>query len=213
MEAIETCGSRALASHESPFVSFTHEKVLKFIMLTPTRFIGPIPAGWLKSNRHAWYKRQLRLDNYSSRAATFHAGTDTSSQRRLTGLEGGPSTSARHGSTFPQPDDIANEGTYDIESDGGSNVEASPVNPILRSTEANADNREGRDLATNSNGAPSAISLEQVPPTHHGRPRTKSSGKSQGDSFATAKETPDSPGDTKPNTAALPSREISQSKF
>ncbi|KAH0559929.1 hypothetical protein GP486_003552 [Trichoglossum hirsutum] len=181
------------------------------LTLTSTRFVGPIPAGWLNSSRQSWYKRQLRLDNYSSRAATFRADADTSSQRRLTGLGDGPSISARHGRSFPQPEDIADGEACDTESDGGSTVGVSPAIPALRSTEADEDNGEDIDLAFNSDGEPSVTSLERVSPAVQGRPRTKSSGRSQGDSsFVTAKETLSSLDDTKPSRAALPGREIPQ---
>lgn len=75
-------------------------------------FIGPIPEGWLSSNRKSWYKHRLELSSYSSRAATFHAAATPDPRRRtLTGLD--RSTRARLSLSFPQPEDAedsANEG-------------------------------------------------------------------------------------------------------
>ncbi len=71
-------------------------------------FIGPIPQGWLKSHRKSWYKEYLSLANYSSRAATFSAGSDIAHRRQITGLDG-PSASATLRHSFPQPEDAASD--------------------------------------------------------------------------------------------------------
>ncbi|KIW14668.1 hypothetical protein PV08_07452 [Exophiala spinifera] len=72
-------------------------------------FIGPIPEGWLNSNRKSWYKRRLELSTYSSKRASFHASADTGPHNRtLTGLDG-PSTAARISFSFPQPEDVHDE--------------------------------------------------------------------------------------------------------
>ena len=75
--------------------------------LTTRRFfIGPIPEGWLNSNRKSWYKRRLELSTYSSRRASFNAAVGSGSHQRTgAGLEG-PSTAARMSFSFPQPEDV-----------------------------------------------------------------------------------------------------------
>lgn len=92
----------------------------KHLHITSRRFfIGPIPEGWLNSNRKSWYKRRLELSTYSSRKATFNAAAYTGPHRRtLTGL-GGPSTAARMSFSFPQPEDV-----FDQTSTGGSTPDA-----------------------------------------------------------------------------------------
>ncbi|KAK5412467.1 hypothetical protein LTR06_005437 [Exophiala xenobiotica] len=87
--------------------------------LTSRRFfIGPIPEGWLNSNRKSWYRRRFELSTYSSRTASFNAAADTGPHHRtLTGL-GGPSTAARMSFSFPQPEDV-----YDGESSVGDEVQ------------------------------------------------------------------------------------------
>ncbi|KAK5956393.1 hypothetical protein OHC33_002970 [Knufia fluminis] len=68
-------------------------------------FIGPIPEGWLSSNRKSWYKRRLELSSYSSRKASFNAQEgQTHHQRTMTGLD--RSAVARMSFSFPQPEDI-----------------------------------------------------------------------------------------------------------
>lgn len=75
--------------------------------LTTRRFfIGPIPEGWLNSNRKSWYKRRLELSTYSSRKASFNAtSAGEPHQRTMTGLDG-PSVTARMSFSFPQPEDV-----------------------------------------------------------------------------------------------------------
>ncbi len=62
----------------------------------------------MNSHRKSWYKRYISSSSYSSRAATFSAGPDVSRQRRVTGLDG-PSATAAHGRSFPQPEDVDEE--------------------------------------------------------------------------------------------------------
>ncbi|KAF2101688.1 hypothetical protein NA57DRAFT_35161 [Rhizodiscina lignyota] len=100
-------------------------------------FIGPIPEGWLKSHRRDWYKHHLHL-NYSSRAATFHADPNVSTQRRLSGLEG-PSTSATYHQTFRQPDDILNE---EDEEEGEQEANVTGEVEVARSSNPNKDVRQ-----------------------------------------------------------------------
>lgn len=67
-------------------------------------FIGPIPKGWLSSNRKSWYKRRLELGSYSSRAASFSAADgQTHHQKTMTGLD---RANARINFSFPQPEDV-----------------------------------------------------------------------------------------------------------
>ncbi|TID26372.1 hypothetical protein E6O75_ATG00865 [Venturia nashicola] len=66
-------------------------------------FIGPIPTNWLNSHRKEWYKHHLHI-NYSSRAATFHAGDNVSTRRSVTGLDGNPIAHS-----FPQPEGLVEE--------------------------------------------------------------------------------------------------------
>lgn len=75
--------------------------------LTTRRFfIGPIPEGWLNSNRKSWYRRRLELSTYSSKKASFNAAAGHEAHHRMmTGLEG-PSTAARMSFSFPQPEDV-----------------------------------------------------------------------------------------------------------
>lgn len=87
--------------------------------LTSRRFfIGPIPEGWLNSNRKSWYRRRLELSTYSSKQASFNAAVeDGPHHRTMTGLSG-PSTAARIAFSFPQPEDA-----YDETSSGADAVE------------------------------------------------------------------------------------------
>ena len=80
-------------------------------------FIGPIPEGWLKSHRKAWYSRYL-LSDYSSRTVTFSAKPGISHQRQITGLDG-PSASATFSRSFPQPEDLDEEPEVANASDDG----------------------------------------------------------------------------------------------
>ncbi|KIX04164.1 uncharacterized protein Z518_07718 [Rhinocladiella mackenziei CBS 650.93] len=114
--------------------------------LTSRRFfIGPIPEGWLNSNRKSWYKRRVELSSYSSRRATFRAAEDHGPHRRtLTGLDG-PSTATRMSFSFPQPEDVfdeassagemadAEEGDGDQET-GTRNIEPLATNELLHSS-------------------------------------------------------------------------------
>lgn len=90
--------------------------------LTTRRFfIGPIPEGWLSSNRKSWYKRRLELSSYSSRAATFHAAEGQGQHHRtVSGLD--RSVAARMSFSFPQPEDIE-ESASDKEIPDGSQTE------------------------------------------------------------------------------------------
>ena len=98
------------------------------VHLTTRRFfIGPIPEGWLNSNRKSWYKRRLELSSYSSRRATFTASKAVGTHRRtLTGLEG-PSVAARMSISFPQPEDA-----YDESGGDTTDVEDTDDEPVPR---------------------------------------------------------------------------------
>ncbi|KAF2272017.1 meiotically up-regulated gene 56 protein [Westerdykella ornata] len=96
-----------------PHDSYTAQKLQhatpEHIHLTSRRlFIGPVPEGWLKTNRRDWYKHHLHI-NYSSRAATFTSSDPRKAwTRRLSGLEG-PSSSALFQHSFPQPEELSAE--------------------------------------------------------------------------------------------------------
>jgi len=72
----------------------------------------------LNSHRKSWYKRYTTSSTYSSRVATFSAGPDVSHQRQFTGLDG-PSATAAHRRSFPQPEDVDEE--EEEEEDEGTN--------------------------------------------------------------------------------------------
>ncbi|KAI9833925.1 MAG: hypothetical protein M1819_003434 [Sarea resinae] len=118
-------------------------------------FVGPIPEGWLKSHRERWYRHHISLANYSSRAATFSAGSNVSYQRRVTGLDG-PSSSAIYGHSFPQPDDASDPSSDD---DVEVTVDEPPAQPIPRSTDADPDSSEQDTNPAFDNG-PSSIPLD-----------------------------------------------------
>ena len=108
--------------------------------LTTRRFfIGPIPEGWLNSNRKSWYRRRVELSTYSSRKASFNAAAGGGSHHRTTtGLEG-PSTAARMNFSFSQPEDI-DEATSESDvtqvdtdteaEESGSEREAREIEPV-----------------------------------------------------------------------------------
>ena len=97
-------------------------------------FIGPIPEGWLSSNRKSWYKRRFELSTYSSRKGSFTAADNKLHHRTLTGLDG-PSTTAQVGFSFPQPRDVNEESEHDgasstdTEADD-SDIEARILEPL-----------------------------------------------------------------------------------
>ena len=103
----------ATSSHGIPGLdpdSYTAHKLKhaspEHLHLTTRRFfIGPIPEGWLSSNRKSWYKRRLELSTYSSRKASFTAREGQAyRQRTMTGLD--RSAAARMSFSFPQPEDF-----------------------------------------------------------------------------------------------------------
>ncbi|KAI9816288.1 MAG: hypothetical protein M1827_001890 [Pycnora praestabilis] len=174
-------------------------------------FIGPIPEGWLKSHRKAWYKHHLHI-NYSSRAATFHAAENVSHQRHVTGLDG-PSALMKLGQSFPQPDDVDEEEDDQDDIDADEEADATTETPtaiaVPRSLEPDAmPEVEG---AIDDNQGPSPTPLEPRPsgrrsisiPKHRSKAkksrkkRAQSSPKSHTGSFVTARETfgsPEAPG-------------------
>jgi hypothetical protein len=85
------------------------------LYLTTRRcFIGPIPEGWLKSHRNAWYKHHLGI-HHSSKAPSFSASSDVDRRRRLTGLDAPNASFYR--ATFPQPDNVRGEEAVEDEDD------------------------------------------------------------------------------------------------
>lgn len=116
-------------------------------------FIGPIPEGWLNSNRKSWYKRCLELSSYSSRNATFHAATGQSHHRTKTGLD--PTTGARLSFSFPQPEDVEDsfeeDDTAEETTDEDEDQEARELEPVstepgsaTRSRSSSAHRQQGR---------------------------------------------------------------------
>ncbi|RMZ79642.1 hypothetical protein DV737_g3282, partial [Chaetothyriales sp. CBS 132003] len=75
--------------------------------LTTRRFfIGPIPQGWLNSNRKSWYRRRLELSNYSSRQVSFNVvGPSGLRARTLSGPQT-PLATTPISVSFPQPGDV-----------------------------------------------------------------------------------------------------------
>jgi Sporulation protein family 7 len=104
-------------------------------------FIGPIPEGWLNSNRKSWYRRRLELSTYSSRKASFNAAAGGGPHQRTGADLEGPSTAARMSFSFPQPEDVNDEPSEtsegettqvdetedDSEDEGRETVEIEPV--------------------------------------------------------------------------------------
>ncbi|KAJ9623824.1 hypothetical protein H2204_011010 [Knufia peltigerae] len=176
--------------------------------LTSQRFfIGPIPEGWLNSNRKSWYRRRLELSTYSSRKASFNAAADTGphhrTHRSMTGLDG-PSTAARISFSFPQPEDI-----YDEASSAGE--EAEPESPeeeeVLETTTiepvatSEAPRELGDGLQSEDNVAPpKAIPVRKdkgLDETTNGSAKIVTSPGPT--SFSTAKEQMSAPSDGEPS--------------
>lgn len=112
-------------------------------LTTRRNFIGPIPEGWLKSNRTSWLRRSFNLSNYSSRAATFTASFNN--QRTYDSERDGPSAEAFNAS-FPQPEDVGEEetdrreegeinGSTSRQTAGRSNIDDAPPLQSKRITE------------------------------------------------------------------------------
>ena len=119
-------------------------------MTTRRCFIGPIPEGWLKSHRKTWYSRYVGFSDYSSRAATFSAGTNISHQRQITGLDG-PSASVSLSRSFRQPKDLDDEPEEDIDNDardGGSVPEHGSDDGQVTELEAQATWDDVFDVST-----------------------------------------------------------------
>jgi len=107
-------------------------------MTTRRFFIGPIPEGWLNSNRKSWYKRWRELSSYSSRQVSFNAAADQGLHpRTMTGL-GGPSVATPTSFSFPQPEDVFDDpsesettGVEDEEEgDEGETTGARQIEPV-----------------------------------------------------------------------------------
>ena len=162
-------------------------------------FIGPIPANWLKSHQ-SWAKRQLRLTNYSSKAATFHAAPNVSDARRVTALNDS-SGSGAFSPSFPQPHDLDEESTVDEESDEEDAVQGKP--PVQESSQDSPAKHVAIDEAANDQTAVTSPlkpgstddSLHSSGPASHAdeavqeQPESKASqSKSHGSSFVTARE-------------------------
>jgi hypothetical protein len=109
------------------------------LYLTTRRcFIGPIPEGWLKSHRKEWYKHHLGI-HHSSKAPTFSASSDVGRRRRLTGLDA-PNASAVYRATFPQPDNVREDGLGQDDDDDDDDDDE-PEDP-----DSSSKSTKGRDL-------------------------------------------------------------------
>lgn len=86
-------------------------------------FIGPIPEGWLNSNRKSWYRRRIELSTYSSKRASFTAAADQTYHHRMNdGLD--RSLQARMAMSFPQPGDVEDsEGEHENGCEGQAATE------------------------------------------------------------------------------------------
>lgn len=128
--------------------------------LTTRRFfIGPIPEGWLNSNRKSWYRRRLELSSYSSKNATFHAAAGQSHhQRTKTAID--PSTKARMNYSFPQPEDIedsadeqedaANDTAEDDDDDEDEEQETKELEPVSTMEVLQPPNEPGNGVRNRS---------------------------------------------------------------
>ena len=133
-------------------------------------FIGPIPEGWLNSNRKSWYRRRLELSTYSSRKASFNAAAGGGHhQRTMTGLDG-PSTAARMSFSFPQPtdaDEAPDESdTTQVETDMEDDGDESEGERVTRELEPVSTHEVPRivgidEIDGSSNTSPKAV---RVPP-------------------------------------------------
>lgn len=179
-------------------------------------FIGPIPEGWLNSNRKSWYKKRLELSNYSSRSATFHAAAGHGQHRRsMSGLDG-PSTAARMSLSFPQPEDIddqpSNGGTPSENDSDEDDVERETINlaPIAtndveegQDEDPLPEQRDDEDDAANQNsrqhGVAPALDDQSPDDTDVNLTKVKTDTKSlAAESFRTAREQAEPPEDTVP---------------
>ncbi|MCJ1309265.1 hypothetical protein MMC25_002923 [Agyrium rufum] len=123
-------------------------------------FIGPIPPNWLRSHK-SWYKQQLHIPSYSSKAVTFSADHNVTHQRSVTGLDG-PSAAAMFRRSFPQPTDVNEEeeeeneqaGEQDSESDG------EPANSVGRPSNEE-DMQPIEPLFTNMGSAAQPINISE----------------------------------------------------
>lgn len=132
-------------------------------------FIGPIPEGWLSSNRKSWYKRRLELGSYSSRAASFKAAAIPAHHRRtVTGLD--RSARARLSLSFPQPEDVGDSASEreagrtgaeqsdteaevedeDEDGDGDEWFEANEIEPVSTIDQDVLEQAKAQDAATNN---------------------------------------------------------------
>ncbi|RMZ77061.1 hypothetical protein DV738_g4561, partial [Chaetothyriales sp. CBS 135597] len=115
----------ALDQESYTFHRLKHASPDHLHLTTRRFFIGPIPQGWLSSNRKSWYRRRLELSNYSSRQVSFNVVGP--SGRRTSTLAGfhhqGPVLSTPVKVSFPQPGDVDDAGSQEAgtESPGGHN--------------------------------------------------------------------------------------------
>lgn len=172
-------------------------------------FIGPIPEGWLNSNRKSWYKRRLELSTYSSKKATFDAAASSGPHHRtLTGL-GGPSTAARMTFSFPQPEDVFDQnstggsttdgGTEDEEDDDEDNDQVIETTNLAPVATTDLEALGGGDLGQNQPVLERSPTPKPIPtldrPKYEGA-KTKKNPRSEPQSFTTAQEDIDEPSES-----------------
>ncbi|KAJ9663027.1 hypothetical protein H2198_001019 [Neophaeococcomyces mojaviensis] len=153
-------------------------------------FIGPIPEGWLNSNRKSWYKRRLELSSYSSKTATFTAASgQTRHQRTTTGLD--RSMQARMSLSFPQPEDIEDSGSErgseaqdtaedeDDENDG-TFYDTTELEPVSTEVQQPTAGGESAGLGPAA-GGPSEVSPSNMRPVASSEQSPKARGNSMRD--------------------------------
>ncbi|RMD44526.1 hypothetical protein DV735_g539, partial [Chaetothyriales sp. CBS 134920] len=91
----------ALDEESYTFHRLKHASPDHLHLTTRRFFIGPIPQGWLITNRKAWYRRRLELSNYSSRQVSFN----------VVGPSGRRASTSTVQVSFPQPDDVDDAGS------------------------------------------------------------------------------------------------------
>lgn len=186
----------AMTSQEESTPSYTAQKLQhatpSHLHATTRRlFIGPIPEAWLSKHRKSWYKYRPHLSTYSSRTATFNAGSNVSNTKSVTGLDESTHSDRPRGVSFPQPEDVDGSDDADSQLDGPS----SPVSGSLSALapeEINSGQPSQSGVETPSTTAKKSrrkVSLKTRPKIRQFSSRSwKSTKSSGGESFVTAQE-------------------------
>ncbi|PGH23103.1 hypothetical protein AJ80_02877 [Polytolypa hystricis UAMH7299] len=125
-------------------------------------FIGPLPRGWLRSHRKAWYNSWLGLKDYSSRTVTFTAATRANNTRQFLIA---PSTAATFRPSFPQPEDVDvdEDEEYEPGEDVGATVgEARVLEPVDTSQEVPGLHRTQQSGSRDGNLASASQRCAQI---------------------------------------------------